>query len=431
MTPFILYLLKSTVCITIFYLCYCVLLRRETFHQLNRFLLLLMIPLSFLLPLVEMEVESPGRITQMVWYLQEVLIVPEGATPSAEDTGRNGERLFLVVYLVGMLVFWVRHLFAIACLYRLIRRGKKVPDGKGNTLVIHQEDLAPFSWMHYIVIAERDLAESAAPILLHEQTHIRYHHSWDLILADIGISLQWFNPAVWLVKQELQNVHEYQTDNAVIHQGIDAKTYQLLLIKKAVGTQRYTMANSFNHSSLKRRITMMIKKKSNPWARMKYLYVLPLAAMAVAAFARPEMNVVTKEFSQDKVNKFQTIRTNAQTEIAADLMGQPEKVYDNKAINEPAKYKDGEMGLLQFIGKNLKYPEEAIQKKLEGQTLISFVINADGTMSDVEVGKSSHPILDQAALDIVKKIPQRWIPGHHKGKPVNVSFSLPIKFKIQ
>lgn len=224
MTPFIIYLLKSTVCLTLFYLFYRLLLSRETFHTLNRCMLLAMMPLSFVLPLVQMEVSSPGEITQMVWALEEVLIVPGGAAVS-ETAAFDWWTLLGGIYVAGFLLFWARHIYAISSLFRLIRKGKQTKDSEGNTLVVHQQNIAPFSWMHYIVIAERDWTESGAPILVHEQAHIRYRHSWDLILADICISLQWFNPASWLVKQDLQNVHEYQADNAVLHQGIDAKTY--------------------------------------------------------------------------------------------------------------------------------------------------------------------------------------------------------------
>ena len=143
-----------------------------------------------------------------------------------------------------------------------------------------------------------------AEILAHEQAHIRACHSLDMWFAGCCAVLHWFNPAVWLLKQELQNVHEYEADESVIAHGVDAKHYQLLLIKKAVGAQRFTsMANSFDHSKLKKRITMMLKQKSNPWARLKFLYVLPLAAVAVAAFARPEIsrrleNISEVEFAE-------------------------------------------------------------------------------------------------------------------------------------
>ena len=114
--------------------------------------------------------------------------------------------------------------------------------------------------MKFVVISEKDLKENGEEILTHEYAHIRKRHSIDLLIADICIFFQWFNPASWLLKQELQNIHEFEADESVIAQGIDAKKYQLLLIKKAVGTRLYSMANSFNHSSLKKRITMMLKR---------------------------------------------------------------------------------------------------------------------------------------------------------------------------
>ena len=190
---------------------------------------------------------------------------------------------------------------------RLIGRCQKEMLGQGIVLFTHREKVAPFSWMKAIVISEADLEESGEAILKHESAHIRNGHSWDLLLAEVCVFFQWFNPAAWLLKQELQNIHEFEADEWVISQGIDAKKYQLLLIKKAVGARLYSIANSFNHSSLKKRITMMIKKKSNPWARMKYLYVLPLAAIAVAAFARPEVSNQLSEISSVKVNDLTSI----------------------------------------------------------------------------------------------------------------------------
>ena len=137
--------------------------------------------------------------------------------------------------------------------------------------------------------------------------HVHNRHSIDLLISDICIIFQWFNPTSWLLKQELQNIHEYEADETVIRQGVNAKQYQLLLIKKAVGTRLYSMANSFNHSKLKKRITMMLKEKSSPWARMKYLYVLPVAAITLTAFARPEISNELNEISTIKVNDITSI----------------------------------------------------------------------------------------------------------------------------
>ena len=176
-------------------------------------------------------------------------------------------------------------------------------------------------------------------------THTRTHPSWYLLLADLGILLQWFNPAAWLLKQELQTIHEYEADDTVLREGVDAKKYQMLLIKKAVGTRLYSMANSFNHSSLKKRITMMLKEKSNPWARVKYLYVLPLAALAVSAFARPEVSAVADELSSAKVNDLVASMKTNQVETASvavkDTLMPDEPVFEG--VEQMPEFPDGGM----------------------------------------------------------------------------------------
>ena len=213
----------------------------------------------------------------------------------------------LLVYVGGILFFVLRHLWSLGRMVRLLRASRRETLKGGITLFVHREKVAPFSWMNMIAVSEEDLEENRNTILTHERAHIKNCHSWDLLLAEVCIFLQWFNPAAWLLKQELQTIHEYEADEWVINNGIDAKTYQLLIIKKAVGARLYSIANSFNHSSLKKRITMMIKKKSNPWARLKYLYVLPLATVAVVAFARPEVSNQLDEISSVKVNDLASI----------------------------------------------------------------------------------------------------------------------------
>ena len=308
---FFVYILKSSVCLALFYLFYRLLLSNETFHRFNRMALLGLLALSCLIPLMEVTVKDPSDVSLPFLSLEEMLMMAsvESVTmvEEAEPVVFPWRELLLMGYLAGILFFFLRHVWSLGRMLRLIGRCQKEMLGQGIVLFTHREKVAPFSWMKAIVISEADLEESGEAILKHESAHIRNGHSWDLLLAEVCIFFQWFNPAAWLLKQELQNIHEFEADEWVISQGIDAKKYQLLLIKKAVGARLYSIANSFNHSSLKKRITMMIKKKSNPWARMKYLYVLPLAAIAVAAFARPEVSNQLSEISSVKVNDLTSI----------------------------------------------------------------------------------------------------------------------------
>ena len=316
---FFVYILKSSVCLAIFYLFYRLLLARETFHRFNRFSLLGILLLSCLLPLVEVSVKQETEVHQTMLTLEQLLMMADAV--NATEAGARAEtatvtwiQVALLVYLAGIVFFAFRNVYSLVRLLMLLKSGKKedigsyLPGRKERvTLIVHNCDIAPFSWMGYIVISRKDLEENGREILIHELAHIHNRHSWDLLVADVCIFFQWFNPASWLLKQELQNIHEFEADETVIKEGVDAKQYQLLLIKKAVGTRLYSMANSFNHSSLKKRITMMLKKKSNPWARLKYLYVLPLAAIAVAAFARPEISSELDEISAVKVNDLTAI----------------------------------------------------------------------------------------------------------------------------
>ena len=434
MGTFLVYILKSAACLAVFYLFYKLLMSRDTFHRFNRFALLGLLVLSSLLPLVEASVNSPAAVQETMLTLEQLLLLadiqPEGesmaaATPSATVLWL---RAALLVYLTGIVFFIVRNLCSLARLGRLIRQGKRealdsyLPDRKEKNvrLVVHDYDIAPFSWMHWIVIARKDLEENGREILIHELAHIRNRHSWDLLLTDLCIFVQWFNPAAWLLKQELQNIHEYEADETVLREGVNARNYQMLLIKKAVGTRLYSMANSFNHSSLKKRITMMLKEKSNPWARAKYLYILPLAALAVTAFARPEVSAVADEISAVKVIApavHDSIQPNVQTAVAAP----------SSALDQMPEFPGGMEALNTYLRNNIRYPQEAQKAGIQGRVIIQFIVSKDGSITDAEVVESVDPQLDAEGLRLIKNMP-RWKPGMRKGQAIRVKQTLPIRF---
>ena len=327
MGVFFIYILKSSVCLVLFYLFFRLLLSKETFHRFNRMALLGVLFFSLLIPCIEVTTRHQVEVQQAVLSIEQLLLMAElEATPAnvgavQETPTISWVQIVLLVYLAGILFLACRNIYSLICLFRLIHSGKHEKLEKGVTLVVHNQEIAPFSWMKYIVISRKDLEENGREILIHEMAHIHHRHSVDLLVADICIFFQWFNPGAWLLKQELQNVHEYEADETVINEGVNAKEYQLLLIKKAVGTRLYSMANSFNHSKLKKRITMMLKEKSNPWARLKYLYVLPLAAIAVTAFARPEISEKVEEISAVKVNDLaEIVETKSEENVVKELV---------------------------------------------------------------------------------------------------------------
>lgn len=304
MPTFLLYSLKAAGCLAVFYLFYKLLLSRDTLHRMNRVLLCGVLLLSFLLPLcvITVEKELPGVSTAGIDVIPESyfrrdmvfenripddtrdLMIIEEPEPAPEpfDWGF----LLGIIYFAGMFATLGWTVCNIVRVVRMTRRGRRIPLGNGSVLVLSNRIRAPFSWMRYVVMSEEDYACGGGTILVHEQAHQRLGHSWDLLLVDLLGCLQWFNPAMWLLRVELRAVHEYEADEQVLRCGVDAKDYQMLLIKKAVGGRWYSIANSLNHSNLKNRITMMLRKRSSRWARAKALYVLPLACLALGAFAQ-------------------------------------------------------------------------------------------------------------------------------------------------
>lgn len=304
MAAFLLYIFKSTCCLVLFYLGYKGLLSNETFFRFNRRVLLGGIMVCLVVPFFEVKTESAGVIQRPIVRLEKYVIqefVPEEKTetPAGEQEERRQPGTESAafpwgifgagLYFAGMVGVFGRFLCSFISLHLILKEGEKIPKD-GYTLVLLGRAVAPFSWGKYVVLSEKDYRLYPKEILTHELLHLRQHHSWDLMFTEGLILFHWFNPASWLLKQELQKVHEFQADSEVLKQGIDATKYQLLLVKKAVGASSYTFANSFNHSKIKKRITMMLKEKSNKWARLKLVLFVPVAACALVAFARPDVN---------------------------------------------------------------------------------------------------------------------------------------------
>ena len=412
---FIAYMIKSGFCLLLFYLLYKWQLAKETFFRLNRIMLLGFWILAFLLPAIPLvnwgNTDLPaGLDVNRPEILNSLTNISLSAETNTDHQAFIWTWLICTGYIVGVVLIASKQLVSWTRLYLLIRRGRRIENGPFHLILI-EGNQPPFSWMHYIVLSEKDYRENPTEILTHEMAHIRHHHSWDLLLADVSILLQWFNPAAWLLKQEMQSVHEYEADDAVLAAGVNAKSYQLLLIKKAVGTSRYTMANSFNHSSLKKRITMMLKEKSNPQARAKYIYILPLAALSVMAFARPEVADASAVLTKAKVTDLWTIPQEKTPEVKAQFPG-------------------GDDAFFQFLARNVKYPTLALEAGKQGRVACLATIGEDGTIKEVEITQSVDPALDAEAIRVIKKMP-KWEPAQLAGKAVEYKIPLGFLFKVE
>ena len=450
MTDVLMYSLKSAFVLFLLYVPYTLLLHRDSFFRLNRFVLLGVLLLSLVLPLCNVSWLSMDRQPvvhaaqmQMVEIGIPVNVLPQNDVVEevAEVSASSSFTLFgllTLIYIIGMAVVLLLRLWQMGSLRLQLRRGSLWRHSEdGITVYCHADRVAPFSWMNSIVISEEDYAESGREIILHETGHIRFHHSWDVLLLTLVQMVQWWNPLAYMAGISLRDVHEYEADDYVLRQGVSASAYQMLLLKKAVGYGSYTFANNFNHSLTKKRIAMMRKTKSNPWMRSKVLYVIPVTTLALSVFATPE--IVSPV--QDVVSKFESKGTDTSGDLQTNDPFSPEIMegVQNAAtanedtiygkVDKNAEYPGGTEALMKFMMTNLKYPETCRKEGIQGRVVIKFVVNTDGSIVDMEEARSPHADLTAEAMRVIKMMP-KWTPATVGGKTVRSRFNLPVMFRL-
>ncbi len=330
MAEFLIYDLKVAVLIAVFYFCYRLLMEREPMHRLNRIVLLSSILLSLALPLCVITLHKTLEVEQIQMAERPELVITdlgastEDAVQTAPekswmDTIKNlfQPSIIFAIFLVGLFC----RLLYIANSYQQLRRMIKDSElhslEDGVTLAVVDLPVAPFSWMHTIVLSRIDYEERNPSIIAHERGHILLHHSWDIVFVEVLTALQWFNPVVWLLRRDLRTVHEYEADASVLSSGSDVSQYIQLLMRKAMGTQASILANGINNSTIKKRINMMLVNKSPRRNSLKLLALLPIVGITLALNAETVTDVVykndepQKQVPVKKGKKDATIKTNA------------------------------------------------------------------------------------------------------------------------
>ena len=463
MTDFLIYDLKVALLIAVFYMFYRLLLARETFHHINRIVLLTTAVASYVLPLCVI------TFHETVVMQQTPTVTIDGLQASAYEPASAPlwQIVLPILFIIGVAAAIGHTLCSLIRIIRLISHSEQHPQADGTTIcVTGNADLAPFSWMHYIVMNRSDYETNDAAILAHERGHIRLHHSCDVLLVDLLTALQWFNPAMWMLRSDLRAIHEYEADAAVLSQGINARQYQYLLITKAGGIGGYSLANGITHSALKNRITMMTNKTSKSSHLIKLLALLPIVGVSLALNAEtvtdyvynndePQKQVPVKKGRQNAAIKnngktiLQVVEAQDQkTEAEAPKTEQkeqkgevvvvgyatpneqaeaPRDVFD--VVEKMPEFPGGPQELFGFLAKTIKYPAEAEKAGTQGRVIATFVVRKDGSISDAHVVKSVDPLLDAEALRVINAMPA-WTPGSQSGKPVNVKYTVPITFRL-
>ena len=424
------YQIKVGICLIAFYLLWKLLLSRETFHRFNRVALLTVMALAFVLPWVKLSLDVSTPVAGGMVMLEEMIVTPTGAVqPHQVAQTWSVINIANVLYFIGVVSVLVWLLHSQWSLHRLLKRGRREQMSDGITLHVVPGDQTPFSYFRHIVINEQDYRDNPREILTHEHAHISLRHSWDVLFVELVKLFQWWNPAAWLLCRELKQVHEYEADMAVLNQGVDAKQYQLLLIRKSVGDQLFSMANNFNYQSLKKRIRMMTMNKSSRWNTLRALAVVPVIALALLAFANTKSVAAVVANQQSKVTPTsRVVKANAEAQVTDESAPQSKKVY--RSVDQMPQFPGGEAGLMRYLQSNINYPANAAMNNIGGRVILQFVVEKDGHIGEVKVVRSIDPEIDAEAVRVVKSLPD-FIPGRQDGEPVAVWYTIPVSFKVQ
>jgi len=283
MELFLFYLLRVTIAATILYLFFKFILSKRTFHAINRIVVLSIVVMTLVLPLFTVTLPNisffqpkvEAATTQLTIEQALALLNAGGYTNSStlESTPATEIpwiKILGVIYLIGFTVALLRFAISFIRMNRIIRQTQKVRLDDNSLLCISDKKVSPFSWMKFVVLSKDDFTDDSKDIIRHEQAHVSFGHSFDLLFLDMYSLVFWFNPFAWLLRLELQTIHEYQADEKVLDEGANAKNYHLSLIRQCVGEYKFALANNFEYNNLHKRIKMTMKTKSS--SRQKWLY---------------------------------------------------------------------------------------------------------------------------------------------------------------
>ena len=425
MLGFLLYDLKAAALVAVFYMFYRLLLSRETFHTVNRVVLLSTAAASFVLPLCVVTIHHTVTVSPTTGSIAAELPTMGVLEPSAAWW----QQAAVGVFLAGVVATLAHQLWSLAQVMLLIRRSEHHRQPDGITICVTQKKVSPFSWMHYIVLSPGDYAALDAAVLAHERGHIRRRHTLDLLLVDTLTALQWFNPAMWMLRQDLRAIHEYEADAAVLSQGINMRQYQYLLIQKAVGDCGYSVVNGISHSTLKNRITMMLHKKSSSASLLKLLALVPVVGITLALNAETVNDYVYQQ-PQKKIVKKGRKDAQLKSKLGVISIANPagdQEPYDK--VEQMPEFPGGLTAMIKFVMENVRYPKAAMETNKQGTVVVEFIVEKDGKVSHAKAIQSVSDEIDAEAIRVVNAMP-KWTPGKQDGKNVRVRFSMPVTFNL-
>lgn len=406
------YFLNASLHLLLFYGCYWLLLRRNTFFGLNRAYLLVSVGLSVVLPLIELPSGAADALPSGTITMPTFVV---GTNPLEQSNGVTADQWFWLIYGFGVAVMLARLVMNGRAVLRLISSGQATP-GRNYTLVRLPDDSVPsFSFGRYLVLNRTDARTEPDALICHEEAHIRQRHTADILLIEIARAAFWFNPILLLYKRSLQEVHEFLADEAVARTA-PRPDYARQLVAYALNVPSAMLTTPFvSVSTLKQRIVMLQKPQTGQRALLGYALVLPLAGLLTLC-TQPDRDQPLNEVGLAKA-RTATKPVKVEGEIFTVVEEQPE-------------FQGGMKKLGEYLSQNLKYPAAAQKVNAEGRVFIRFVVTKSGEITDVKVLKGIGFGADEEAVRVVSNMP-RWKPGMQSGKAVNVQYYLPINFQLE
>ena len=418
MAPEWIYLLKVNAGIALFYAFYKLFCQRDTFFQWRRYALLSFLGISLIYPLINIQdwvKEQPAMYELADYY--STWVNSEETTALPVETITNAPQLpslltiSLYLYYIGVIVMIFRFIVQLCSVFWMRWKGT-LTTVDGQRIISIPTKADPFSFFGWIFLYLPDLkAESRQEILKHEQTHANQWHSVDVIFCELINIVCWFNPFAWLIKTEIRLNLEYLADNKVAETTSDCKLYQYHLLHLVNKNVQTGLCNNFNVSHLKRRIIMMNKKRTRTAGRIKYALFAPLAAALLIA---SNISCISTEKQEETVE--------VQESRSAE-----EQVF--QVVEQMPEFPGGMGECMKFLGQNIKYPAEAIEKGIQGRVIVQMIVERDGSITNTKVVRGVDPLLDAEALRVVNQSP-KWIPGKQRGQAVRVKYTLPVMFRL-
>ena len=446
------YLIKINVALMLLYGFYRLTVSRDTFFGLRRLTLWLIYAVALMVPALNLEYwvrDTPTMAGMANVYADTFYPV---VVVKAQAPGITWIDMLLGIYWAGVAVLSLRLVWQLFSIIRLAAISRK-QEVEGITVHLLRGEGSPFSFFRWVFMYPSTMeGKQLHEVMVHECTHVSGLHSLDTLFSELFSIACWFNPFAWLMKQEVRMNLEYLADESVLSDGNARKSYQYHLLGLAYRqpNESTKIANNFNLLPLKKRIKMMNKRRTSEIGKAKYLLFAPLAG---ALLMVSNIESVAREIGE-QIPEVAEVQQKAEQALNADVavanpMAKAEaelkaeaKTSDATAPADTTKsvvydipetmpyFPGGQVLMLKYLADNIKYPASAVKAKKQGRVIVTFIVQKDGSVTHAKIAKSIDPELDAEALRVVKGMP-KWTPGTQNGKPVNVKYSVPVKFSLQ